>query len=753
MTNRRRDSNFVSRVIAGVLMASAGGTSVAVAADAPGTLQEIIVTAQKREEKLQEVPVSISVISGLKTQEMGISDLRVLQGYVPSMAILNSGVNPIVYIRGFGSGPNNVAFDQEVSIYLDGIYGGRAPQFTAPFFDLDRMEVLRGPQGALFGRNTAAGAISLVSAKPTWTPEASATAGYNISRQGFEGSGYVSGPLSDTVAARLAVKYTDEDGYLKNLATGDRDPHLKDQLVRLSLAWRPNQDFDLTTKLEYGKHEFDGGVTKSGFLTQSTDFNDVRYVSEPYGPSPEPENSGIESYNAAVTADYRLGDFTLTSVSGYSEFTTTRLSAYDELNPDGSIQPNGGNALYANGFPEYQTQWSEELRLLSPTGKRLEYVAGIYVDTAVYKLHQDTFYRLLGGGTITGSQATDFRQNSDTYSVFGQGTFHATDAIRLVGGLRYSHTSKDATFSSKTVSGVALNPIVPGIAGSLSEHYLDPSATLQFDAAKGVMLYATFAQGSKSGGFVSNTYGMTVDRFQFKPEQSRNYEVGVKSTLLDGRMTANLSIFDTKFTNLQQSSYDPDRRTFITRNAASAEAKGAEADVQWLVIDPLELSLGLSYLDAKFTNFPGAACLAYETLAQCNSADPASLAAHNIAGLPLQYAPKWSGNLGARYTLETGNGYRIVSNLNALFRSSYFIADGYSPIWGVQDGWVKLDARIQAGPDNDRWHVALVGRNLTDQKTVGNAIRFPASITTTTRSINWMDEYRSVVVEGTYRFF
>lgn len=730
-----------------------GGAAHAAEAAEASALEPVIVTAQKREQNLQEVPVSISVISGQKVADMHIDDLRTLQGYVPNLAILNSGVNPVVYIRGFGSGPNNVAFDQEVSVYVDGIYGGRGAQFTAPFFDVSRIEVLRGPQGALFGRNTAAGAISIVSAGPTTAPEAQVTGLYDWTRRGYDISGYVSGPLSDTLGGRLAVKFVDQDGWLKNRATGNRDPELKQQLVRGTLVWRPTSDFDVTGKYEYGHHHYFGGVTLSGYLDRPTDFGDERYVSEPYGPSPQPEESGITSNNASVTANYHFSGFTLTSVTGFSKFKTVRLSAYDEANPDHTLPPNDTNALYANGFPEHYDQFSEEVRLLSPTGQRLEYLVGLYYDTSDYHLHQDTYYRLLGGGTITGHQSTDFYQYGSTWSPFGQATFHATDKFRVVGSIRYSQVKKSANFSSRTDSGTPLNPIKPQVFGDLKEHYTDPSFTLQYDVAPHVMLYATAARGSKSGGFVSNTYGMTPDRFQFRPERSTNYEAGVKSVLADGRVQANLAIFDMKFKDLQQSAYDPDRRTFLTRNAARASSKGAELDLEWLPLNELQLSANVAYLDAKFDDYPGAPCLATETLAQCNSADPASLAAHNVKGLPLQFAPKWSGNIGARYTRDVMNDLRLVANVNALFRSKYYVADGYSPIWGLQDGWVKLDARIQIGPADDRWHVALVGRNLTDEHTVGAAIRFPGSITAVTRTQNWMDEYRSVAIEGAFKVF
>lgn len=716
------------------------------------SLGEIIVTAQKREQKLQDVPVSITAVTGKTIEELKISDLRSIQSYVPNLAILNSGVNPVVFIRGFGSGPNNVAFDQEVSVYLDGIYGGRGAQFSAPFFDLERMEVLRGPQGALFGRNTAAGAISLVSARPGKEKKAYVSAGYDFERKGFDVTGVVSSPLSDTFGVRFAGKITHQDGYIRNLYNGRKEPELRDEMARFTMRWQPTSDVDVTFKNEYGSHLLEGGVTVSGSLTQNVynnDFGSTRYISDNYAGAGQGEASGIKTWNSAINADIGIGTHTLTVVGGYSHFKTRRFTAYDETAPDGTIPPAGGNARFGNGFPENFDQWSIEARIASPLHQMLEYVLGVYYDTSKYHLHQDTYYRDIF--SLTGHQSTDFWQNSDSWSVFGQGTVNVTQALRLIVGMRYSNTKKDARFTQYTVSGSALNPIGPDRAGNLSEHYFDPSGTIQFDVNPDVMVYATVARGSKSGGFVSNTYNVSAAAFKFAPERSTNYEFGIKSKLAGGLATLNLAVFRMDFSNLQQSAYDPDQRTFITRNAAKARSQGVELDFQLIPTDSLSFTANVAYLDAKFRDYPGAPCLAYETTAQCNSADPASLAAHNIAGLPLMFAPKWSGSVGFRHEAELGD-YKLITSGNAQFRSHYFIADGYSPVWGVQKGWAKFDARIQFGPRNDRWNLALVARNLTDVHTRGAAIRFPGSITSTTRTLNWMDEYRSISLTATVNF-
>lgn len=716
------------------------------------SLDVVVVTAQKREQRLQDVAVSITAVSGETIEALQISDLRSIQSYVPNMAVLNSGVNPVVFIRGFGSGPNNVAFDQEVSVYLDGIYGGRGAQFSAPFFDLERMEVLRGPQGALFGRNTAAGAISLISARPTDTFESSVTAGYDFDREGYNLSGVVSGPVTDTLGIRLAGKVTRQDGYIRNLFNGNDDPELRDTLARLTLRWQPTSGIDVVWKNEYGNHLLKGGVTVSGPLdadVYDSDFGDSHYISDNYAGSGLDEQSGIESWNSALNADFDIGDHTLTLISGYSRFQTSRFTAYDEVAPDGTIPANGGNARFANGFPEDFRQWSAEARVASPLGQFLEYIVGVYYDTSDYHLHQDSYYRNVFA--LTGHQSTDFRQDSDAWSAYGQGTFNFSPDLKLIAGLRYSQTEKDAVFTQYTVSGSPLNPIGPGRASSLSEDYVDPSATVQYDVNPDTMVYGTIARGSKSGGFVSNTFNVAEDGFQFEPERSTNYELGLKSTFGNGLASVNLAVFRMDFEDLQQSAYDPDRRTFFTRNAAEARSEGVELEFQMVPTDNLTLNANVAYLDAKFRDYPGAPCLASETLAECDSSDAASLAAHNIAGTPLLFAPEWSGNVGFSHETEF-RSLRLTTSANAQFRSEYFIADGYSPIWGVQDGWAKIDARIELAAEDDRWSVALVGRNLTDEHTRGAAIRFPGSITETTRSLSWMDEYRSVSIVGTRRF-
>jgi len=278
---------------------------------------------------------------------------------------------------------------------------------------------------------------------------------------------------------------------------------------------------------------------------------------------------------------------------------------------------------------------------------------------------------------------------------------------------------------------------------------LSSSITLQYDLAPQVMVYATYGRGSKSGGFVSNTYGTTNASFAYRPEKSENYEVGVKSTLADGRVVLNLTAYDTSFEDLQVSVYNPNLQVYQTSNAAKASSRGVEGTLAYYPVPNFDLSLAAAYQDVKYDDYPGAACLVIQPASECNPANPA---ANNLAGYRPAYASKWTGSLQAHHRAEFANGHMLDTRVAASGRSKFFNSDDQSPLYGLQKGYVKFDARVQYGPEDERWHVALVGKNLTNEKTTGSAFRLPFPITAVPRAILYLDETRSVAVEAGVRF-
>lgn len=739
----------ISTLAIAIAISTLSGVSVAQeatdASEETRKLATVTVTAQKREESLQDVPISMEVMSGDDLADLQVNDFQDMTRYVPNVAVQLTAGNNVVYIRGFGSPAANFSFDQAVSLYIDGVYAGKSRQTQGPFFDLERVEVLRGPQGALFGKNTAAGAVSIVSAGPTDTFEGAVKGVYNFDLEGYEVSGHVSGPITDRISGRLAVKQLDQDGWISNLGKGgQKEPQVEQFLARATLRYEGDSNFDYTLKAEFGDNERKGGMNVSGALNTPQDPDLTRYsVDSVLGE----EGTKATSWLVSGTGNWDIGDFTLTSVTGYSWFRADINNYFDQQTPAGTVVPNS----VFNSYPEHFRQVSQELRLLSPIGRKFEYIVGGYYDSSRYQLTQ------LGGFDIAalnyqGLLRTDFSQFSKSYSLFGQGTYHISDTLRAIGSLRYTNADKRAGFDGELVYGpFPLRPISKA-DGSISEDGIDPSITLQWDAHPSAMLYATYGRGSKSGGFVGNTYGTVDSTFTYDPEESESFEVGLKSTLLDGALVLNGAIYETSFKDLQTSVYDPNLSTYITGNAASAKSTGIEASLAWIISDQFSLNASAAYQDAKYEDYPGAACLASQPLTECNPAIPSSVAANNIAGKPLPYISDFSGNVQLNYTQDLWNDLVLDSVLAVTGRSEYFDSDNQSPTYGLQKGFAKVDLRVQVAPQDERWHVALVGKNLTDEITTGSAFNLPTPITEVSRAIFYVEPPRTIALEAGVRF-
>lgn len=707
--------------------------------------EDIIVTAMRREQRLQDVPISIELVSGKLLDDVNATDFRSIVNLVPNVQVQTTAGNHVIYIRGFGSPPSNFSFDQSVSLYIDGIYAGRNRQTMSPFFDVERIEVMRGPQGALFGKNTPAGAVAIISAGPTRSFEAAITGAYNFSRDGYDLTGHVSGPVATNLGVRLAGRVLHEQGYIRNLATGNKDPEDKLQFFRGTVRWDPTASIDVTGRLEYGNQDRTGGISVSSPLTTEQQPRLTRYLEDS---ALGQEGLTGQTLISSVTANIDVGDHILTSISGYSWFKSKSINGFDQIVPSGGIAVN---SVY-NSYPERFDQISQEIRLLSPAGQRLEYIVGAYYDRSTYDLTQ------FGGFNIAafnyfGLLRTNFSQTATSKSVFGQVTYRPIDALRVIGSLRYTHTDKEGEFDGELVYGpFALRPVHTTATGKISEGILDPSLTLQYDVTPDVMVYASYGEGSKSGGFVSNTYGTTDDTFIFRPERSRNYELGLKSSFFNGAFLFNLAAYHLQFRDLQVSVYNPILQIYMTGNAASATAKGVEGQIVWRPTNNFNIQASGAYNDLVYDDYPGAACIAIQPITECNPADPASIAANNLAGYSPVLHSKWSGSVIANFWTPVGAGLRLDTTVAAGGRSRFYNADNQHPVFGFQRGFVKVDGRLQIAPLDRRWHVALVGKNLTNELTTGSSFQLPAPITSHPRAILYLEPPRSISIEAGIRF-
>ena len=731
------------RIAGAVCVLVVGLATSAAAADPPAEVETAIVTALKREQNIQDVPLSITVIERGELEAFNKGDLRSLQASVPGLFIETSPTNQGLFLRGFGSSPTNPAFDQSVSLFQDGLYLGRARQFMAPFFDVERIEVLPGPQGAVVGKDTAAGAISIVTANPTDDFQGSASALYNFDRDGAEATGFVSGPIAPTLTARLAIKYRDLDGYLRNIATGTDDPSSKQILGRLGLRWAPGEDFDLVAKFEVGRTRAGGSHVSNLPAAGPFRLSGVKNAAKPFG---QDERDDQHGYNHTIAANLRSGGYTLTSITGFSGFDSSTLSGAAALNPENYY------VAWYEGFD----QQSQEIRLTSPAGKRFDFVVGGYWDHSRDRIFQVSRYDVLGA--FNGEATIDFRQSSQTLSLFAQGVLRVTDGLRLLSSVRQTWIEKRGRADRVLTFGPALTGLLGPVGPvRIKEDLFDPSITAQADVTPNVMLYAGYSRGSKAGGYDAANASAVAARFAFRPETSESLEIGEKGTFFDGRLVLNISAFHLKFDDLQVSSYVPPDG-LQTSNAASATSKGLEAAAVWRATDRLRFTASGAFLRAKYGDFPGAPCRTDQPASVCSSTAPIGAtnnqANNNDRGLRLPFTPEWSGDLQGEFTQPLPDGLSITLMTAAHYRSDVWIDTSYTPITGKQPGVVKFDARLELDGPQGRWTLGLVGTNLTNKLTAGQSFVWPLETLPGGAPVVgvFIEEGRTISVQGRVNF-
>jgi len=684
----------------------------------------IVVTAQKREQDVQDVPISMVVVSGQQLTTMGIQDFNQLARFVPNFYVQTTPGNNAFYIRGIGSTPGNLAFEQTVGLFVDGVYGGHARQFQAPFLDVARIEVMRGPQGAIVGKNTSAGAISVVTARPTRELQAAAEASYAFDPGGTRLYGMVSGPVTDVVAVRVAAQYEDNDGYIENLILGGDETKRKTLFGRASVLIDSGGPVDLLLKVEGGRVDLTGTASER-ILTPADP--DLKRSTGGFPGFVDKDFDNTNNFNAAATANIELGEHVLTSITGYSSYDFEK-----RLDADFGPTP-----FFASSFAEKFSQMSQELRLASPTTGAVEYIVGGYFHVNDYDLLQSTLIRF---GPFNGRADRVFRQENVVWSGFGSATWHIAESLRLTGSLRYTYDRKRANQTRLNTGRVLPTWIATPLSGNRTEREWDPSVALQWNVTPDAMLYASYGQGSKAGGFVGAQATTTPAQFEIEPEKADTFELGAKLALLDRRLRLNMAVFRTDFENLQVSSFDATTTSFITSNAGKARSQGFEGDVSFNVLEGFFLTGSLAYLDAKFLDFPGA---------QCPFDNPGCVPANNnAAGRPLPRSPKWSGTLNADVTVPISGSLEFNANGGMTFRSFAYLEESFNPAAG-QDAFAMFDFRGAIRSADKRWELALLGKNLTNRITASHAFATPLAPGIVSKFIQ---QPRSIAVQANFRF-
>lgn len=755
MRGTRRFLGLLSTLVIGVTAAPAWSqqtNSSAANASDPAleerVLEEVLVTARKREEPLADVPISLVNFDGGRLETANITRLDELQAFVPNLSVTETGIGNSLIIRGIGSGENQ-GFDQSVGTYVDGIYRGRSQQSRMPFLDMDHVEVLRGPQSTLFGMNSIAGALNIESARPTDTFDAGFRAYYEPDFGDLQLNGFLSGPLTDTLSGRLAFQSRDADQWMRNL-TLDRDESQIDELaLRGILAWQATPDLELTFKLERSDFDSEGRLLEivADNPAPAGPFTGLNYaqILQLFGSDPSVANnfqdfqrsangdsSDNETEEYVLTAIYSgWGDLTLTSITGFSAYEFTELCDCDFT---------GGNAFSAL-FSEDFEQFSQELRLTSPGGETLDWLAGVYFQDSSLNFFdtlqvdgQSVLVPVVdalagpGAGALVANTGTPrtLDQDADTFAVFGEVNWSINDQWRLNAGARFSWDDKSARrqLTITNIDGTPLppplEPFVQGLYGALfnvsnhdvagdrSESNFMPSLSLQYFASDDTMFYASYARGFKSGGFDarSNNAPANGGSFEYEEEQADAFELGTKLTFAGGRADLGAALFYTEYDDLQVSTFDG-VLGFNVGNAARAVTQGVELDGRWLLSEHWLLSGSLAWTDFEFKEFEG----------QCwfgRPPDGSDGINCDYAGLSNLLTPEWSGVLSASYQNTFANGWGFDGRLDVIYSDDYLLTANLNPEL-TQDAYARLDLRLALQFPGEQWELALVAKNLGDE--------------------------------------
>lgn len=656
-------------------------------------LEEVVVTAQKRAENVQDIPITINVVTGEVLENFSIRNTNDLAASVPGLAIQHTPQNLAqVAIRGLGTGSGGESVDQSVGLFIDGIWAGRIREFQAALFDVERVEVVKGTQTTLLGKNTSLGAVSVVSRRP-----GDEFGGYVQGDYEFEfESTYLTGALdvpTDLGNYRIAFNNVAEQGYVSNKQTGNEVPERDQTTVRVSGEYAVADNGSLLLSYQYDDLEIHGDTFQPdndelGFLAGMDPGTDIgidqskrAYTS--FGSSGDSEDKQT-SQRAIIHYDHSFGDYQFTSLTGWSEYENERLLDADFITVD----------YLSTSYDSDYEQFSQEFRFTSPKGQRIEYIAGLfYLDGEIdYSGITDVRFPppyTVGPLPLDSTSRKNYGQDTQVWSLFGQATFYFNDSWRATIGLRYTDEQKDATWERVRLrSGGFLADIVSDILApeveptplDHSDSNLDGSINVQYDLNDDMMGFVSWARGSKSGGFAIDV--ATPEEAEFESEEAETTELGVKMNLAGGAAILNASLFYTEIENFQVISFVGTGFQIFT---VPAESKGLELEGQWAVAEGFTLGASATYSDAE----------------------------EQDTEMRLPYAPEWSAALNALYEIpwiQNSLVWRFSGALN--YRDEQYMQAGERD---PDDALTLLDLRLALGSENNNWEVALVGRNLLDE--------------------------------------
>lgn len=706
-------------LLAGLAMPTAAqtvtndGTGRPGATDSPEeagvVVEDILVTAERRESTVREVPFSIAAFGGAQLAAQQVFNPAALTQQVPGITLNTADKSlSIVAIRGNVSTFRTATLDTPVAFFQDDVYYVFNNDLNSNFYDINRVEVLRGPQGTLFGRNVVGGAIAVVTNNPAFENDYAVSG--TVGNGGYlRTEGMVNAPLSDKIAARLAFSTERSDGLIKTPNQPGNYGETESYAIRGKILFQPTDTLQILVAGDYSHTKGNGGAIELGI-------GGPQVIPETFGEytSEEWTNNDFarSPYAQRLRGGYIRGDLdllggTLTAITGYRMNDSRAIN--DDI-PVGTVVP-----VFDRRQNVHNRSFTQEVRFASAPN-RLSYIVGVYYLSADVSTTNTFFYSPLPGSQVglsnrTNPDVTNITrvQEGDikSFAVFGEATFEVTDRFALIAGGRYTKDSKDIVYRafSTTDTGAITGFGFPGAvnaSGGNDWSAFTPRFTAKWEPIDRVNLYATWARGFKSGGFVDNAY--LDPTIPLDPERATNVEFGVKSRFFDNRIDFNLSVFRQKTENLQN--FSGAGGIAHTYNGTLV-MKGAELETVFRPVDGMRINFNYTHLDGVYTDL----------------ADP--LVGLNYAGNPAKFSPKHSFTLGANYDIDLPGGGTLTPQADFNFSTRISTDDAntlrlYPNLHDATRG-ETLNARLNYEAPNGRWTLGVWAKNLTDNYQIVNA--------------------------------
>ncbi len=696
---------------AAIAMAAPAWSQQVAAAPDDDSLPDIVVTAERRESRLQETPISITALGAAQLENQGVRTVGDLAATVPNLTSTTGpqgSADANFFVRGVGQFDFIITNDPGVGVYVDGVYLGRTVGALLDSSDIARVEVLRGPQGTLFGRNTLGGAISITTRQPEigeLSGQGRATYG---SRDRIDLDASINVPLGDRAALRVSGVTRNQDGFARNQDTGVVFGRTERLGGKASVLFEATEALSVTLSADYTLDKSNPAPAVLLDILPLPFFpadvrNDLFRPNEFYrsfaSNNPESRN---EIYGFSGTIAYDFGGATLKSITAYRN-----LDSFSTSDPDGT-----GYRLYDQQATTVQNQFSQELQLSGSLFEdKLEYLLGAYyfredADQTLFLCFAPITPLPSARGNACNTWTQGNAQITNSYAVFGQARYKTESGFSLTLGGRYTWEDKDIVSNQlfdfrgagfEAAPGVVVPgfpaPIVTDLASSLSFRKFTPKIGLEYAPNRDLLLFASFAKGFRSGGFNGRLIAPQASVPSYEPDTNDTYELGVKTDIVPGVLRTNLTLFYSKYKGIQQTISDPAVQ-FRVANAGNAELYGFEAEMALNPLRGLRFNAGIGYTSSSFEDVPA-------------GVGP-------INGNRLPFSPEWTVALGGEYRIDLGS-FALTPRVDWRFQSRTFFTAFNLPL-EQQDPYGLLAARITLTDADDRFSLAVYGENLTDAK-------------------------------------